>query len=108
LSAVMTVREEAAARFEQLGWPTPKIEEWRYTNLAPVQKIAWRVDDAPATVESTASLAGKATLELTFVNGRSCGAGGGGGGGGGARARAGPLHKDGSQSPTGSATPWSR
>jgi Fe-S cluster assembly protein SufD len=74
LSAVMTVREEAAARFEQLGWPTPKIEEWRYTNLAPVQKIAWRVDDAPATVESTASLAGKATLELTFVNGRSCGA----------------------------------
>jgi Fe-S cluster assembly protein SufD len=74
LSAVTTVREEAAARFQKLGWPTPRIEEWRYTNLAAVQKVDWRTDDAPASMESAASLAGKAALELVFVNGRSCGA----------------------------------
>ncbi|HEX8411196.1 MAG TPA: Fe-S cluster assembly protein SufD [Thermoanaerobaculia bacterium] len=65
-----TVREEAAERFRQLGWPTPRIEEWRYTNLAPVQKIAWRTDDAPQHIESPASLDGDALFELVFVNGK--------------------------------------
>jgi Fe-S cluster assembly protein SufD len=69
-NAVASIREEAAETFAKLGWPTPRIEEWRYTNLAPVQKIAWRADDAPVYVESPASLAGKAALELVFVNGR--------------------------------------
>lgn len=69
-TAIASIREEAAGTFAKLGWPTPRIEEWRYTNLAPVQKIAWRVDDAPSYAESHASLAGKAALELVFVNGR--------------------------------------
>lgn len=67
---VMTdLREQAAETFAKLGWPTPRIEEWRYTNLAPVAKIDWRVDDAPQHVESTATFAGRAALELIFVNG---------------------------------------
>lgn len=70
MSVVATVREEAAERFRQLGWPTPRLEEWRYTNLAPVQKIAWRTDDGPQAIESTASLNGKALFELVFVNGK--------------------------------------
>ncbi|HEX2060238.1 MAG TPA: Fe-S cluster assembly protein SufD [Thermoanaerobaculia bacterium] len=67
------LRERAAETFAKLGWPTTRLEEWRYTNLAPLQKIAWRTDEgvaaAPA-VEPPASLAGRATLELIFVNGR--------------------------------------
>ena len=70
MTVVADLREEAAARFQQLGWPTTRIEEWRYTNLAPVQKIDWRKDDSSDLVESPASLAGKAALELTFINGR--------------------------------------
>ena len=74
MSAVTTIREEAAERFEQLGWPTTRVEEWRYTNLAPVQKIQWRIDDGPvAAIESAASLKEKAALELVFVNGRLSG-----------------------------------
>jgi Fe-S cluster assembly protein SufD len=72
VSAVLTtdLRERAAETFAKLGWPTTRIEEWRYTNLAPLQKIQWRTDDAAQHVESPATLAGRAALELVFVNGR--------------------------------------
>lgn len=71
MSAVMSdLRERAAESFAKLGWPTTRIEEWRYTNLAPLQKIEWRTDDAPQYVESPATMSGRATLELVFVNGR--------------------------------------
>ncbi|HEX7151121.1 MAG TPA: Fe-S cluster assembly protein SufD [Thermoanaerobaculia bacterium] len=64
------LRERGAERFSQLGWPTTRIEEWRYTNLANVAKVAWRSDDAPKVIETPATLAGRATVELLFVNGR--------------------------------------
>jgi Fe-S cluster assembly protein SufD len=64
------LRERAAETFEKLGWPTTRIEEWRYTNLAPLQKIAWRTDDSAQPIDSPASLAGRAAMELVFVNGR--------------------------------------
>ncbi|HEY0372489.1 MAG TPA: Fe-S cluster assembly protein SufD [Thermoanaerobaculia bacterium] len=70
MTVVADLRTEAAERFAQLGWPTPRIEEWRYTNLAPVQKIAWRVDDAPAAVDLPFTYAARAVTELVFVNGR--------------------------------------
>ena len=75
MTVVADLREEAAARFRQLGWPTTRIEEWRYTSLAAVQKIDWRTDDggaaAASAAESPASLAGKGATEFVFVNGRS-------------------------------------
>lgn len=72
MSAVMTsdLRARAAETFAKLGWPTTRIEEWRYTNLAPLQKIAWRIDDSAQHIDSPATLAGRAALELVFVNGR--------------------------------------
>ncbi|HYI12678.1 MAG TPA: Fe-S cluster assembly protein SufD [Thermoanaerobaculia bacterium] len=70
-AAVATdLREQAAETFAKLGWPTTRLEAWRYTNLAPLQKIAWRTDDAPQAIESPATFAGRAALELVFVNGR--------------------------------------
>lgn len=70
MTVVTDLRSEAAERFARLGWPTPRVEEWRYTNLAPLQKVAWRADDAPAAGELPFSHAGSAVMELVFVNGR--------------------------------------
>jgi Fe-S cluster assembly protein SufD len=63
------LRERAAERFTELGWPTTRLEAWKYTNLAPVQKIAWRFDENPQAIDSPATLASHAALELQFVNG---------------------------------------
>jgi Fe-S cluster assembly protein SufD len=63
-------QELAAETFAKLGWPNMRSEAWRYTNLAPLQKIDWRTDDAPQRVEVLETMAGRATLELVFVNGR--------------------------------------
>lgn len=63
------LRERAAESFAKLGWPTTRNEAWRYTNLAPLQKIQWRTDDAPQRVETPATLASRAAIELVFVNG---------------------------------------
>ena len=67
------IREQAAQRFEQLGWPTLKLEEWKYTNVAQVAKTKWRT--APATAPASADTIAGATLtraavEVVFVNGR--------------------------------------
>ena len=32
-------REKAITRFNELGFPTTKLEEWKYTNVAPVAGI---------------------------------------------------------------------
>jgi Fe-S cluster assembly protein SufD len=72
-SVVTGLRERAAESFAKLGWPTTRVEEWRYTNLAPVQKIDWKVDDAPKAIDSPFTMAGRASLELVFVNGHLTG-----------------------------------
>ncbi|HEX7829418.1 MAG TPA: SufD family Fe-S cluster assembly protein, partial [Thermoanaerobaculia bacterium] len=70
MSTVLTgLRERAAETFAKLGWPTTRTEAWRYTNLAPVQKIDWKIDDAPKAIDSAASMSGRAAAEFVFVNG---------------------------------------
>ncbi|HUP59264.1 MAG TPA: Fe-S cluster assembly protein SufD [Thermoanaerobaculia bacterium] len=65
------LRERAAERFAQLGWPTPRIEEWKYTNLAPLAKVEWRTSRPPAGADETSALlyGSRAFAELVFVNG---------------------------------------
>lgn len=67
---LQSIRERGAERFQALGWPTTRLEEWKYTSLAPVAKIAWR-DPAPGAPapKIPATLAGRAAAELIFVNG---------------------------------------
>ena len=47
------LRRAAMARFEQVGFPSNKDEEWRFTNVAPIAKtpfkLAERVPDDVAT-----------------------------------------------------------
>lgn len=68
------LRQEGAERFAALGWPTTRLEEWKYTSLANVAKIQWKeAAHSGAAVESPASLRGSAVVELIFVNGRFAG-----------------------------------
>jgi len=71
----LTLRETALARFEQAGFPDPRQEEWRYTNVRPIAKKAFKpAGDALAHVEASV-LSGlrfgvEGSVELVFVNGR--------------------------------------
>jgi Fe-S cluster assembly protein SufD len=47
-------RKTAIARFVELGFPTRRHEEWKYTNAAPIAKIGWT--PAAATAVSRAAL----------------------------------------------------
>src|SRR5437588_6932725 len=81
------IREQAAQRFAQLGWPSTKLEEWKYTNVAPIARVNWRFDDvgriddvgrvlnpsAPSAAEGGHFAAAdelKSRPTLVFVNGR--------------------------------------
>lgn len=40
--ACLALRRAAISRFAQLGFPTTKHEEWKYTNVAPVVEVPYR------------------------------------------------------------------
>jgi Fe-S cluster assembly protein SufD len=73
MTAVLTdrdLRAQAAQRFEQLGWPTPRLEDWKYTNLTALSnetfERATKIEHADLT---NLTLAARAAAELVFVNG---------------------------------------
>jgi Fe-S cluster assembly protein SufD len=43
------LRTRGAARFAELGFPTVRQEEWRFTNVAPIAEMAFRLADAAPT-----------------------------------------------------------
>jgi len=42
------LRRTALARFAEMGFPTTKVEEWKYTNLAPLTRIVFHPAGRPA------------------------------------------------------------
>ncbi len=70
---VRPIRRAAIHRYAELGLPTPKLEEWKYTNVSPIARIAFQ----PATVDVVSPeqlrLADPAwdseCIRLAFVNG---------------------------------------
>lgn len=63
------LRESAFARFSDLGFPTFRSEEWRYTNIAPIARTTF--EPAPVATADADKLAPFATgIRLVFVNGR--------------------------------------
>ncbi len=42
LSWVRDLREQGRNRFAELGFPTRKVEAWKYTNLTPLERIAFQ------------------------------------------------------------------
>ena len=65
------IREQAAQRFAQLGWPTMELEEWKYTNLAPLQRVEWRTSNGDIRLHKPPEfVAFRGTPTALFINGR--------------------------------------
>ena len=72
-AALASLRDDAFSCFNRLGFPTTRLEAWRYTNLAPIAQTAFMAPTAGAGDTSTdldalhmPRLGGP---ELVFVNG---------------------------------------
>jgi Fe-S cluster assembly protein SufD len=66
-------RKTAIARFVELGFPTRRHEEWKYTNPAPIAKVAWKPAAAASVPRAALDALGLPLAEgphLVFVNGR--------------------------------------
>jgi len=65
-------RHQAIERFSQLGFPTLRQEEWRFTNVGPIARTPFSLDvpvDA-VTAGSIERFSYEGTVQLTLVNGR--------------------------------------
>jgi Fe-S cluster assembly protein SufD len=80
-AAIKALRRAAIARFGVLGFPTVRQEEWRFTNLAPLARAAFRRPPAAgaaganggrpwATPADLAPWTFEAAARLVFVDGR--------------------------------------
>lgn len=49
-TALRSIREEAFRVFQELGLPTVRNEDWKYTNVAPLAAVDWSVDDSAIAV----------------------------------------------------------
>jgi Fe-S cluster assembly protein SufD len=68
-------RKAAMARFVELGFPTRKDEEWKYTNVAPIAKLHFGLPQTPTRKVSPADLHKLGVPDdqgarLVLVNGR--------------------------------------
>lgn len=68
------LRRTSLERFEELGFPTVKDEEWKYTNIAPIARMDFNTQpagDAVADSELTdLGVIEARDSQLVFVNGR--------------------------------------
>jgi len=73
--AVVNMRKEALDRFEALGFPTTRDEEWKYTNLKPIlnrdYKIMLKSESAVSFGDIKQYLLSDLdTYKLVFINGK--------------------------------------
>ena len=68
------LRNEAMERFLDLGFPTTKVEAWKYTNLRPIAEAVWTpACSAPIQPQIAVELASAripGAIEIVFVNGQ--------------------------------------
>lgn len=71
--ALRVNKEMARARFAELGFPTTRQEEWRYTNVAPIAKLKLQPAAKPAEIDyaklEAAAFATFAADRMIFING---------------------------------------
>jgi Fe-S cluster assembly protein SufD len=68
------LRRAALAQFAALGFPTTRLEEWKYTNVAPIARTPFqlaprRPPGQAAEALAAATIAGLTGPQLVFVNG---------------------------------------
>ena len=73
--ALTTIRRRAIERFAELGFPTVKQEQWRFTNVAPIARREFHRPGKERAAEATAEqvepwLFASARAHLVFVDGR--------------------------------------
>lgn len=69
------IRREAMARFSELGFPTPRDEDWKFTNVTPIAQTPFTLAEEGRVELSSRDLVqflipGLACSLLVFVNGR--------------------------------------
>jgi Fe-S cluster assembly protein SufD len=65
------LRRDAAARFARLGLPSPRVEQWKYTNLNTLAVVPFEKGElADGASRSVALPSALAPHRLVFVNGR--------------------------------------
>ena len=68
------IREAAITRFAELGFPTTRQEEWRFTSVAPISETTFAPPlghgDAGLGLVGVQPLLGDGTARLLFVNGQ--------------------------------------
>lgn len=72
---LLPIRKAALARFAELGFPTTRDEEWRYTNVAPIAKARFLLADQDGAQVASRdirpfTLGEAGGSQLVFVNGR--------------------------------------
>src|SRR5512145_346828 len=71
-SSLAALRERGLARFSESGYPTTRLEDWKYTVMAPLARQTFALHAAvelhPAAVLASRARLGGA-VELVFVNG---------------------------------------
>src|SRR6059036_1762545 len=63
-SWLFPLRKAGIARFAELGFPSTRHEDWRFTNVAPIAKLPFR----PVFNASADGITTEALGELTFAN----------------------------------------
>ena len=65
-------RQKALSRFQKLGLPTTKDEEWKYTNITPIVKNIFTLSQEGNLIEkeSLSQYLDPQEINLVFVNGR--------------------------------------
>ena len=43
LGWLKAIREDAVTKFSELGFPTPRDEDWRFTNVAPIARSSFDI-----------------------------------------------------------------
>lgn len=66
------IRQKSYNRFLELGIPTTKDEEWKYTNLAAVSKSEFSLatKETDISVDQMADIVGANEIKIVFINGR--------------------------------------
>lgn len=74
LGWLKSIRKHAITKFSELGFPTPRDEDWRFTNVAPIARSSFHIPLNGIGQVSAADLTpfqfeGQQICELVFING---------------------------------------
>lgn len=61
---VSALREKAFQQFKQLGFPSTKVEDWKYTNLVPILKEGFELEQEEEVLSVQEALIEKAKIQL--------------------------------------------